>query len=83
MHTTVLLRTTHSHLYPGSVVTLDNDAPRAMKPHPAVIEFVGFGGCRQYLQFRSREYRAPASTWTGRDNSMRGATCDTIHRDFH
>jgi len=34
-----LLRTTHSHLYPGSIVTLDHDAPRSGKPHPAAIEF--------------------------------------------
>ncbi|OXI65633.1 hypothetical protein CFB81_29015 [Burkholderia sp. AU28863] len=44
MPTAILLRTSHSHLYPGSIVTLDRDAPRAAKPHPAVVEFADGSG---------------------------------------
>ncbi|AXF19727.1 hypothetical protein CUJ89_03815 [Burkholderia pyrrocinia] len=43
MSVAVLLRASHSHLYPGSIVTLD-DAPRIEKPHPAIIEFAGGSG---------------------------------------
>ncbi|MEK7890699.1 hypothetical protein AAB992_26670 [Burkholderia contaminans] len=42
--TDLLLRTTRSHLYPGSIVTLDRDAPRTAKLHPAVIEFADGSG---------------------------------------
>ncbi|MBR8234872.1 hypothetical protein K6W26_22390 [Burkholderia sp. AU42008] len=44
MPTAILLRTSHSHLYPGSIVTLDRDAPRTAKPHPAVVEFADGSG---------------------------------------
>ncbi|OXJ13189.1 hypothetical protein [Burkholderia sp. AU6039] len=46
---TLLLRTTHSHLYPGSTVTLGNDAPRNATPHPAVIEFADGSGATAML----------------------------------
>ncbi len=49
MPTALLLRATHSHLYPGSVVTFDNDAPRSAKPHPAVIEFADGSGAAATL----------------------------------
>ncbi|AWV02987.1 hypothetical protein DM992_27010 [Burkholderia sp. JP2-270] len=48
MPTAVLLRASHSHLYPGSVVhvgtTLD-----ANRPQPAVIEFVDGSGASAML----------------------------------
>ncbi|WP_423369705.1 hypothetical protein [Burkholderia sp. LMG 32019] len=46
---TLLLRTTRSHLYPGSIVTLAHDAPRNAKPHPAVIEFADGSGATATL----------------------------------
>ncbi|MBP0607601.1 MULTISPECIES: hypothetical protein [Burkholderia] len=49
MPTAVLLRTNHSHLYPGSIVTLDRDAPRTAQPHPAVIEFADGSGAAATL----------------------------------
>ncbi|MDN7472250.1 hypothetical protein QZM43_27205 [Burkholderia orbicola] len=49
MPAAVLLRTRHSHLYPGSIVTLDHDAPRTAKPHPAVIEFADGSGATATL----------------------------------
>jgi len=49
MPTAVLLRTSHSHLYPGHIVTLDHDAPRTAKPHPAVIEFADGSGATATL----------------------------------
>ncbi|VWC79573.1 hypothetical protein BLA50215_01137 [Burkholderia lata] len=45
----LLLRTAHSHLYPGSIVTLGDDAPRTAKPHPAVIEFADGSGAAAML----------------------------------
>lgn len=45
----LLLRTTHSHLYPGSTLTLGHDAPRNAKPHPAVIEFADGSGATATL----------------------------------
>jgi hypothetical protein len=50
-NSTLLLRTTHSHLYPGSTVTLDDDAPRNAnaKPRPAVIEFADGSGATATL----------------------------------
>ncbi|RQU45205.1 hypothetical protein DF147_14560 [Burkholderia cenocepacia] len=49
MPTAVLLRTSHSHLYPGSIVTLDHDALRTATPHPAVIEFADGSGATATL----------------------------------
>ncbi|NTZ04646.1 hypothetical protein FCJ61_10820 [Burkholderia metallica] len=49
MSIALLLRASHSHLYPGSIVTLDNDAPRTAKPHPAVIEFADGSGATATL----------------------------------
>ncbi|KVH35709.1 hypothetical protein WT01_32670 [Burkholderia cepacia] len=52
MTTALLLRATRSHLYPGSVVTLGDDAPRAGIPHPAVIEFAdGSGAAATLVRF--------------------------------
>ncbi|MBN3830975.1 hypothetical protein G3N64_03625 [Burkholderia sp. Ac-20344] len=49
MPTAVLLRTRHSHRYPGSIVTLDHDAPRTARSHPAVIEFADGSGATATL----------------------------------
>ncbi|CAB3756315.1 hypothetical protein GQ57_02010 [Burkholderia sp. MSh2] len=49
MPTALLLRTTRSHLYPGSIVTLDHDAPRTAKPHAVVIEFADGSGAAATL----------------------------------
>ncbi|OXJ11708.1 hypothetical protein CFB45_29595 [Burkholderia sp. HI2500] len=49
MPTALLLRATRSHLYPGSIVTLDHDAPRSGKPHPAVVEFADGSGATATL----------------------------------
>ncbi|WP_322082549.1 hypothetical protein [Burkholderia sp. BCC1972] len=45
----LLLRTTHSHLYPGSIVTLGHDAPHNAKPHLAMIEFADGSGATATL----------------------------------
>ncbi|WP_244273049.1 hypothetical protein [Burkholderia lata] len=47
--TALLLRATHSHLYPGSIVTFDSDAPRSAKPHAAMIEFADGSGAAATL----------------------------------
>ncbi|MET3212738.1 hypothetical protein [Burkholderia sp. A2] len=49
MPTAILLRTSHSHLYQGSIVTLDRDAPRTAKPHPSIIEFADGSGATATL----------------------------------
>nr|WP_071333422.1 hypothetical protein [Burkholderia contaminans] len=45
----ILIRTTHSHLYPGSTVTLGHDATHNAMPHPAVIEFADGSGATATL----------------------------------
>lgn len=52
MPTALLLRTNHSHLYPGSIVTLDDDAPHTKQPHPAMIEFADGSGAAATLARR-------------------------------
>ncbi|WP_244138386.1 hypothetical protein [Burkholderia stabilis] len=49
MSTALLLRTTRSHLYPGSIVTFGKNAPRIGEPHPAVIEFADGSGASATL----------------------------------
>ncbi|VWB57157.1 hypothetical protein BPS26883_02673 [Burkholderia pseudomultivorans] len=51
MPTAILLRASHSHLYPGSLVAID-DAHRITTPHAAVIEFADGSGATATLERR-------------------------------
>ncbi|WP_241303238.1 hypothetical protein [Burkholderia stabilis] len=48
MPTALLLRASHSHLYPGSVVAIE-DARRITEPRSAVIEFADGSGASATL----------------------------------
>ncbi|KWI52102.1 hypothetical protein WT72_21725 [Burkholderia pseudomultivorans] len=51
MPTAILLRASHSHLYPGSFVAID-EARRITTPRPAVIEFADGSGAPATLERR-------------------------------
>ncbi|UXU89738.1 hypothetical protein [Burkholderia sp. S-53] len=52
MPTALLLRTNHSHLYSGSIVTLNDDVPGTGQSHPVAIEFVDGSGAAATLARR-------------------------------